>query len=75
MKIKIGEIELKLKDSCDYCNPNIEQLLEILEEFNNRQLPRDVKLTIELNSDWLGEESWHLDKVSIEKRKFDGEKE
>ena len=73
--MKIGNVEVKLKDSCAHCKPKIEELLETLEKFNQHQFPRDVKLTLELNSDWLGERLWHLNKVSIEKREFDGDKE
>lgn len=63
------KIELKLKNGCNHCTPKIEKLERILEDFENGRLPKDVKMTLELNSDWLGEFCWHLNEVTVMERK------
>jgi len=63
------EIKLKRAQACLHCDPKLEQLEKILRDFENGHLPKDMKLTLELNMDWLGRRCWHLDSVKLEKRK------
>jgi len=65
------KIEIPLKDSCNHCTPKLQELEQIFDDFENGKLPaKDMKLTLELTSDWLGETIWHLNKVTIKERKI-----
>jgi hypothetical protein len=65
------KIEIKLKEGCPHCTPRLKELQTIFDDLENGHLPRDVKLTLELNSEWLGELVWHLDKVEVTERKME----
>lgn len=62
------KLEINLKDGCQHCNPKLRELQQIFDDFEGGLVPRDVKLTLEFTSDWLGEATWHLNKVSVLER-------
>jgi len=66
------QIKLEIVDGCAHCTPKLEELQKVFENFEQGLLPKDVKLTLELNSDWIGRLCWHLNKVTVEERKLNG---
>jgi len=63
------KIVIKLKDNCNHCQSKIDTLNDIFERYDKGGIVfRDFKLTIELTSDWLEGQVFHLNNVTIEKR-------
>jgi len=65
---KHQKVEFRIADECVNCNPQMERLTEILDQWERGISPQDMKLILELNTDWLGRRVWHLDNIQLKKR-------